>query len=74
MKPIFKTKVERLMNKRENLKLAIYLLLLGLTQNREKKSEKSVNKTNIEILNSIFKFKNYYQNNFRKSFGKGWKA
>ena len=52
---------------KENLKLAIYMLLLGLTQNREKKPEKLVNKKNIEILNSIFKFENYYEDNLSKS-------
>ena len=64
---INKIRNEETHNKKENLKLAINMLLIGLTQNREKKPEKSVNKTNIEILNSIFKFKNYYKNNFSES-------
>jgi len=52
---------------KDNLKLAIYMLLLWLTQSREKRPEKSVNKTNIEILNSLFNFKNYFENNLSKS-------
>ena len=55
--------------KKENLELSLYILLLGITQNRENKNniDISINQSNIKILNSIFSFKNYYENNLSKS-------
>ena len=51
----------------ENLKLAIYILLLGLTSNREKLLDKKTNETCIQKLNSIFEIDKYYDNDLTKS-------
>jgi len=62
-------KIRKRDTKKENLELSLYILLLGITQNREDKNniDISINQSNIKILNSIFNFKNYYENNLSKS-------
>ena len=51
----------------ENLKLAIYILMLGLIPNREKILDKTTSQTCVQKLNSIFKLDEYYDNNLSQS-------
>ena len=51
----------------ENLNLSLYILLLGLTPNREKILDSITNQTCIQKLNSMFKIKEYYDNNLSQS-------